>query len=155
MKFDSWVSFENLSIQFVDTICRYNFSIQFVDTICRYNLSTQFVDTICRYNLSIQFVDTICRYNTHFIKFWQELLVLYLTTKISFSILSASDLSDLLGIRNGLEKLVEKTKTHILWSIIFLSKNRAFWEIMWKKFVQPERLTTWCMRVACWINKRQ
>jgi len=35
-------------------------------------------------------------------------------------------------------KLVDKTKTHILWSITF-SENRAFPEIMRKVMVEPDR----------------
>jgi len=35
----------------------------------------------------------------------------------------------------------------------FFSKNLAFYEIMWKNIVQPDRpqMTIWRMRIACWI----
>jgi len=38
-------------------------------------------------------------------------------------------------MRNVLDKIVEKTKTHILCSITFFSENRAIYEIMWKNIV--------------------
>jgi len=53
-------------------------------------------------------------------------------------------------------KVVEKTKTHILCSVIFPRKIVPFFfEIMWKNFVQPGRpqMTIWRMRIACWITK--
>jgi len=38
----------------------------------------------------------------------------------------------------------------------FFSENRAFYEIMWKNIVQPDRpqMTIWRMRIACWIQTR-
>ena len=52
-------------------------------------------------------------------------------------------------------KVVEKIKTHILYSVIFFPENCAVYEIMWKNNVQPERahMTIWRMRIACWITK--
>jgi len=40
-------------------------------------------------------------------------------------------------------KVAEKLKTHILYSLIFLPENRAFYEIMWgkKKFVERGQAT--------------
>jgi hypothetical protein len=38
-------------------------------------------------------------------------------------------------------KVVEKIKTHILGSMIFLFKNRAFYEIMWENMVPQKRVT--------------
>jgi hypothetical protein len=35
--------------------------------------------------------------------------------------------------------VAEKIKTHILCSIMFFPENRAFYEIMWKNMVQPDR----------------
>jgi len=34
-------------------------------------------------------------------------------------------------------------------------ENRAFYEIMWKNIVEPDRtqMTIWRMRIACWIPK--
>jgi len=36
-----------------------------------------------------------------------------------------------------------------------LSENRAFYEIMWKLVVQPDRtqMKIWRTRIACWVNK--
>jgi hypothetical protein len=36
-------------------------------------------------------------------------------------------------------KVVEKIKTHILFSTVFFSENRAVYEIMWKNMVEPDR----------------
>jgi len=55
----------------------------------------------------------------------------------------------LLRITNFHTKIIEKIKTHILCSVIFFS------EIMWEKFVEPDRpqMTIWRMRIACWMTK--
>jgi hypothetical protein len=52
-------------------------------------------------------------------------------------------------------KVVEKIKTHILWSVTFFFENRAVYEIMWKNTVERGRpqITIWRMRIACWISK--
>jgi hypothetical protein len=53
-------------------------------------------------------------------------------------------------------EVVQKIKTHILYSITFFSlKNCALYEIMRKNIAQPDwsQLTTWRMRIACWIPK--
>jgi hypothetical protein len=42
-------------------------------------------------------------------------------------------------MRNVLDKIVEKTKTHILCSKKFFYENRAVYEIMLKNMVQPDR----------------
>jgi len=36
-----------------------------------------------------------------------------------------------------------------------LQKNPAFYVIMWRSLVKPDRpqMTIWCMRVACWLTK--
>jgi hypothetical protein len=52
--------------------------------------------------------------------------------------------------------VLEKIKIHILYSInIFSFENRAFFEIMWKNMVEPDKphMTIWRMRIACWITK--
>ena len=36
-------------------------------------------------------------------------------------------------------EVVEKIKTHILCSVIFLSENRAVCEVTWKNMVEPDR----------------
>jgi len=50
-------------------------------------------------------------------------------------------------------KVVQKIKTHILFSTTFL--NLATDEVMWKNTVEPNRsqMTVWSMRYACWIPK--
>ena len=47
----------------------------------------------------------------------------------------------------------ESQNTHFVFSN-FCSENRAFYEIMWKNVVKPERpqVTIWRMSVACWIR---
>jgi len=50
--------------------------------------------------------------------------------------------------------VAEKLKTHTLCLITFFN-NLAFYEIMWKNIVQPDKLqmTIWRMRIACWMSK--
>jgi hypothetical protein len=53
-------------------------------------------------------------------------------------------------------KIVQKIKIHILCSInYFFLKNRAFYEIMLKNFIEWGRpqMTIWRMHNACWITK--
>jgi hypothetical protein len=54
-------------------------------------------------------------------------------------------------------KVVEKIKTHILCSKTFYSRNRAVYEIMWKKYGTARQATDdniiRRMRFACWIIK--
>jgi len=52
-------------------------------------------------------------------------------------------------------KIVDKIKTHILYSKNFLPENRAFYELIKKKKLQPDRpqMKIWRMRIACWIPK--
>ena len=50
-------------------------------------------------------------------------------------------------------KVVQKIKTHVLYSITF-SQKRAVYEIMWEKnIVEPGRsqMTIWHLRIALWI----
>ena len=47
-------------------------------------------------------------------------------------------------------KVVEKTKTHISYSITLL-ESHAVYEIMWKNMLQPDRPHD--MRFACWVTK--
>jgi hypothetical protein len=53
------------------------------------------------------------------------------------------------------KKGIEKTKTHVLYSISIFSENRAVYEIMWKYSVKPDRphMTIWRMRFACRMTK--
>jgi len=53
---------------------------------------------------------------------------------------------------------VEKIKTHILYSIIYIYiffsfENRAVYEVMWKKILQRGRKQMAIWRIACWIPK--
>jgi len=52
-------------------------------------------------------------------------------------------------------KVVEKRKTHILYSITFFSEYHAVYEITWKNIVERGRpqLAILHMRIACWITK--
>ena len=45
-------------------------------------------------------------------------------------------------------------RTHNLYAVAFF-ENRAFYEIMWKNFVEPVRpqMTIWRMAIECWITK--
>jgi hypothetical protein len=36
-------------------------------------------------------------------------------------------------------EVLEKIKTHILFSVIFSPENRVVYELMWKNMVQPDR----------------
>jgi len=58
-------------------------------------------------------------------------------------------------MRNVSDKIVEKIKTQILFSITFFLENHAVNEKMWKNIVEPGRqqMTIWSMRIACWIPK--
>jgi len=51
--------------------------------------------------------------------------------------------------------VAEKIKTRFLCSIPFFHENRAFYEIIWKNIVQPDRpqMTIWFMPIACSVNK--
>jgi len=51
-------------------------------------------------------------------------------------------------------KFVEKIKTHILCSVIFIRKPLLN-ERMWKNTVERGRpqMTVWRMRIACWVTK--
>jgi hypothetical protein len=48
----------------------------------------------------------------------------------------------------------ENHNPHFMFNNSF-SENRAFYEIMWKNMVEPDRpqITIWHMRIACWITK--
>jgi len=44
---------------------------------------------------------------------------------------------------------------YFVFNTIFFFEISAVYEIMWKNIVQPNRqqMTTWRMRIACWIPK--
>jgi len=51
-------------------------------------------------------------------------------------------------------EVVEKIKTHILYSIIIFAENLAVYETMWKNMVKPDRpqMTIRRIRFACRIT---
>jgi hypothetical protein len=52
-------------------------------------------------------------------------------------------------------EFAEKTKTHILCSVVFSPENLIIYWIMWESTVERNRpqMTIWRMRIACWIPK--
>jgi hypothetical protein len=52
-------------------------------------------------------------------------------------------------------KVVEKIKTHFVFSNFFFFENLSFYEKIWKDFLKPDRpqKTTWRMRITCRIPK--
>jgi len=52
-------------------------------------------------------------------------------------------------------KVVDKIKTHILFSVTFFFENRAVYKEMWISNVERGRpqMTIWHMRIACWLPK--
>jgi len=52
-------------------------------------------------------------------------------------------------------KFVDKTKTHILYSITLFSEICVVYEIMWRNIIEQgrPRVTIWRMRPAWWIHK--
>jgi hypothetical protein len=47
------------------------------------------------------------------------------------------------------KKVVEKIKTHVISSMTFFPKNHAFYEIMWKNIVVPDRTQMTIQYGAC------
>jgi hypothetical protein len=60
-----------------------------------------------------------------------------------------------LRMRNVSDKIVEKIKTHILYSVTFFRMSCFLYEIVWKNIVEAGRpqMTMWCMRITCWTPK--
>ena len=59
-------------------------------------------------------------------------------------------------MRNVLDKIVEKIKTHILCSIIFFRKSCRLWDNVENyggAWWATNDVTIWRIRVACWISK--
>ena len=53
-------------------------------------------------------------------------------------------------------KVIEKTKTHILCSVISFSENQIVYEIMSKNMMEPERThTLWRLSMTYWISKQK
>ena len=59
-------------------------------------------------------------------------------------------------MKNVSDKVVEKLKTHFLYSVTFF-ENLAVYEITWKRFVDrgKSHKAIWRMRIACWIPRLQ
>jgi hypothetical protein len=47
----------------------------------------------------------------------------------------------------------ENPNTHFTFKNLFFSKNRVFYEIMWKNIAQPDRLQMTVQYGACWVTK--
>ena len=58
-------------------------------------------------------------------------------------------------MRNVTDKVVEKRKTHIFYSVNFFFESPSVYEIMCKNIVDRGRpqMTIWRMRILCWIPK--
>jgi hypothetical protein len=59
-------------------------------------------------------------------------------------------------MRNLSYRNVDKIKTIIVkFNNIFFFENRAVYEIMWKRILEPDRpqMKIWSMRITCWITK--
>jgi NADPH-dependent 7-cyano-7-deazaguanine reductase QueF-like protein len=56
-------------------------------------------------------------------------------------------------MRNVSDRLVEKTKTHISYSITFSPENRTVYEIMWENIAEPDKpqINIRRMHIAYWI----
>jgi hypothetical protein len=67
--------------------------------------------------------------------------------KCTFLVISRSVLNRMRKYRS---KIVEKIKTHILYSVTFFI-SLTFCEIMWENIVEKcrQRMTLWRMRIAC------
>ena len=57
-------------------------------------------------------------------------------------------------MRNVSDRYCENQTTHFMLNNIFC-KNRAFYEIMWKNIVEPDRplMTTWHIVTVCFVPK--
>jgi hypothetical protein len=62
--------------------------------------------------------------------------------------------SFVLRVRTVSDNVVEKIKTHIIYSILLFFGNHPVYGIMWKNTVEPDRqVTVWRMRTECRIPK--
>jgi hypothetical protein len=59
-------------------------------------------------------------------------------------------------MRNALDKIVEKIKTHILYSITFFSENHDVYEIMSENVVglEGQQMTSKCGAYVCILDKQ-
>jgi hypothetical protein len=74
---------------------------------------------------------TICRENSSFIKIWQEERVLYMKTYVHLWQYLAEFFLEWKMLQR---KVVERIKTHILFSIPPPPQSHAFYGVMWKKY---------------------
>ena len=58
-------------------------------------------------------------------------------------------------LRNVSDKMCTVNQNKHITFNNFVFENRAFYETVWKNTAEPGRpqMTTWCMRIACWIPK--
>ena len=76
----------------------------------------------------------ICRENSSLIEIWQE-RVLYVETYVHLW----QYLAEFFLERDIAEKVVEKTKTHFVFSIFFPPENRAVYENKWNNTLESDR----------------
>ena len=117
---------------------------------CSHGTSLLWLDGFSR-NVLFMYFSNICRENSSFIKIWKEWLLLYMETDIHFWSYLAHFFLELQIFQT---KVVEKIKTHILFSVTIF-EYRAIYEIMRKRFAEPERpqMAIWRIRIACWVPK--
>jgi hypothetical protein len=58
-------------------------------------------------------------------------------------------------MKNISDKVVEKIKTHLMFSNFLFFENHAVYEQMWKDIVEPgsPQMTIWRMRIVSWLLK--
>jgi hypothetical protein len=102
-------------------------------------------------NLILQYFSKICRENSSLIKIWQEERVLYVKTNKHFWSYLAQYFLEWKIVS---DKFVQKLETHILCSFFFFRNSCRLWDKV-ENTVQRgwPQMTTWCMRIACWIPK--
>ena len=85
-------------------------------------------------------------------KIWTRIKGTLHEDQFTFFIVSRSFI---LEMRNVSDKNCrENQNTHFV-LVIFFIENRTVCEIMWKNVVERgrQKMTIWCMRIACWIPK--
>ena len=103
-------------------------------------------------NLIFKLFYKVRREDWWFIKIQQDQLVLYIKTFFTFMTISRR----ILKMKNVLDKIVEKIKTHISYSLTFLRKSCRLWDNVEKCGGARETtndVTIWRIRVACWMSK--
>ena len=100
----------------------------------------------------LSFFLKICQEYLSFIKIWQWYRVLYMKTNVHFWSYLARFFLEWEMFQS---KVVEKIKTHILWSVTLFFFKLAVYEIMWQNIAEPGRsqMTIWRTRIACRIPK--